>query len=78
MIFYKHIWWWPWAYDEFKECETKIKFEIVKGMKSIHVQKPNLAIYFWAFLLTISIKEMTLIFYIWVLNTTNRGHHEYI
>ena len=55
IIFYKHIWWWPQVYDEFKECGKLMKFKIVKVVNLTSLQ--DLAICFWALNLLISLAK---------------------
>lgn len=50
MILYQNIWWWPRVYNELNEYEQKVKFKNTWGHE-IYVQKPNLAIFFWGFLI---------------------------
>ena len=63
--FYKFLWWCLEVYNEFKDHDKKFQFKIFKVKKSMSKTS-----HFWASLLMMSSKDLNLIFYIWLFNTT--------
>ena len=71
MVFYEFLWWYFQVYNELREYEKKSNFKYLRAWNLC--PKLELVITFWAVLLVISFEDFTLIFYIWVPDTTIKG-----